>query len=319
MLSNIDPRDVLVLMACSGTKRPTDRPIPAFELYNGPLWQSLRTHLGQVPAVNIRVLSGKFGFIHGHTQISTYEARLTEAKADHLIGRGIHGLNDQFGTVRKGLPGCSAFVEAGATSRCSPDAPRPWRAVIAVGSGPYARVFEAFVAQFKAEGLVAADAPVLRPAGGIGEQRAQLGSWLREINGLGRVVSTPGTDVLFEDLAGWIAQAWRLHRRPPSSAKYEQIKAHWQALPIDWLKSSTDELALERFGRTCEALRLKPGRGARGGTKWELANMAVKNRLWQLARAREWQAIGLGHNSAAATPPNNQKAWPRANADQAPA
>jgi hypothetical protein len=33
----------LLVLACSGTKRPDPGHMPAFDRYNGPLWQMLRT------------------------------------------------------------------------------------------------------------------------------------------------------------------------------------------------------------------------------------------------------------------------------------
>lgn len=178
----VAPADVLVLMACSATK--LERPAPAVDLYDGPTWQTLRHHRGAIPLSNVLVLSGEYAFLGaGHT-LAPYEARLSERKADFLIAGGIHAHNTRFGTIKPGrMPGATPFVEAGAGNRLIV-APRPYRHVIACGAGDYGRVFDSFLAGFTRDGLVDAGATILRPFGGIGEQRGQLGQWLRQANGL---------------------------------------------------------------------------------------------------------------------------------------
>jgi hypothetical protein len=178
----VAPADVLVLMACSATK--IERPAPALELYDGPTWQTLRHHRGAIPVSNVLVLSGEYAFIGAGCTLAPYEARLTERKADFLIDRGIHAHNTRFGAIKPGrMPGATPFVEAGAGCRLIVE-PRPYRHVIACGAGDYGRVFDSFLAGFKRDGLVDAGAMILRPFGGIGEQRGQLGQWLRQANGL---------------------------------------------------------------------------------------------------------------------------------------
>jgi hypothetical protein len=175
-----EPLDALVLMPCSATKRGEGR-VPAFELYDGPLWQTLRTHIGRVPLANVCVLSGKHGFMHALDRIEPYEARLTPQKADYIIARGVAEPNDRIGTIKPGrMMGSNAIVDANGTLRCRE---RPYRLVLMTGAGEYARVFEAFIAGFKECELVTDDAEIRRVRGGIGEQRQQLGQWLAEING----------------------------------------------------------------------------------------------------------------------------------------
>ena len=57
----IGPADVLVLMACSGVKTGGGEK-PLIELYAGPLWLTLKTHIGAIPPRNVFVLSAKLGF-----------------------------------------------------------------------------------------------------------------------------------------------------------------------------------------------------------------------------------------------------------------
>ncbi|HEX2255636.1 MAG TPA: hypothetical protein VHG92_02855 [Afifellaceae bacterium] len=112
-------------------------------------------------------------------------------------------------------------------------------------------------------------------------------------------IRTPGTALAFHDLRSWIVAAIELDARRCSSLRYRQIEAHWQALPLDMVKLSDDRPALERLlaliglGNVAWS---KPGRGDRGGTKWERVNMAARNRLWQLARAEDLPMTG--HNSS---------------------
>ena len=167
----------IVLMPCSASK--LDHADQPRRLYTGPMWQTLRTHRGALDWRNVFVLSGKFGFITAQTFIQTYNDRLTRQKADYLIERGIQAPNDHYGE-------CSKF---GAAPRPA-DVVRPYaykdrppfETVISAGAGEYRRVFEAFIPQFMAEGIIAPDAVVLQVKGGIGEQRSQLGRWLAEIS-----------------------------------------------------------------------------------------------------------------------------------------
>jgi hypothetical protein len=170
----------LLLMPCSASKLPhAEQPR---QLYTGPMWQTLRQHRGALPWENVMVLSGKFGFISAQTFIQTYEARLTPAKADRMIARGIHAPNDHHGE----LPalgghgsGCCALdtvVLPGRRGR------RPFETVINAGGADYRRVFDSFIPELIAAGAIAPDAQIRRVAGGIGEQRQQLGQWLRGLN-----------------------------------------------------------------------------------------------------------------------------------------
>lgn len=166
----------LVLMACSATKRTT--PAPAIDLYDGPLWQTLRTHRGELPVSHVAVLSGKYGFVNATTPIAPYEARLSPQKADQLIAAGVLAHNTRFGEIRPGrIPGLHALVEA--QSHIGAGA---YQAVIVVGSGEYRRVFDSFLAGFREFGLVEDAAPVTHVTGAIGMQRQQLGRLLQLAN-----------------------------------------------------------------------------------------------------------------------------------------
>lgn len=159
--------ETLVLMPCSARKR--DATAPARELYTGPMWQTLRTHRGRLPWASVCVLSGRFGFIGADVVIPTYEQELDAETADRHIAAGIY---------RNALGGTPPLARVRPTH--ARDVP-PIRRVICAGAGHYARVFASYVAELVAAGIVAPDADVRTVNGGIGEQRGQLGRWLREI------------------------------------------------------------------------------------------------------------------------------------------
>jgi hypothetical protein len=175
----------LLLMPCSDTKLP--HAAQPRELYLGPMWQTLRTHRGNLPWRNVFVLSGKYGFLYAEEFIQTYNERLTREKADYLIAGGIQHPNDHIGSIPL----------AGSGTR-PVDMLRPWQfrdrqpfsTVLVAGAGEYARVFRAYVSEAQRAGIISADADVHYVRGGIGEQRQQLGEWLREFN------SVPSTKTL---------------------------------------------------------------------------------------------------------------------------
>lgn len=171
----------LLLMACSATKIETAKPVPAIELYDGPLWQTLRKYRPEDRgALTVCVLSGKYGFINALSPIAPYESRLTEQRAAYLMSRGIHERNDRFGAIKRGTAtGCTPFVEADAGGRLQSWRKLPYERVIIAAAEPYRLVLETFAIAFQREGLVAGDASLQYTSGGIGEQRGQLGQLLR--------------------------------------------------------------------------------------------------------------------------------------------
>ncbi|MGY3582423.1 hypothetical protein ACVIGB_000653 [Bradyrhizobium sp. USDA 4341] len=169
------PDKTILLMPCSGKK--LDHADQPRRLYTGPMWQTLRTHRGELPWRNVFVLSGRFGFVTAETFIQTYNERLTREKADYLIRGGIRAPNNHYGKASPGGPGPADVVRPYAYKDR-----RPFETVISAGAGEYRRVFEAFIPQFIADDIIASDAKVLQVAGGIGEQRAQLGRWLRGLS-----------------------------------------------------------------------------------------------------------------------------------------
>lgn len=83
-----------LVMACSATKRTASCPLPALQLYDGPIWRTLRTRLGELPAARqaratgdlvILVLSAEHGFLEVGTGLADYDRRMTAARAAELI------------------------------------------------------------------------------------------------------------------------------------------------------------------------------------------------------------------------------------------
>ena len=169
-LSGISLRRTLILMGCGGRKADTGgQAVPLVELYQGPMWTTLRKHLGGADALaqlgaHIMVLSGGLGFVQALTPAKPYEARLQPAAADALIAGGIRA------TGAGGLSPLQLMAP--------PSQDAAWRAVIAAGGSDYRRVFLAWTDEMRACGAITPEALVLATSGPIGVQRAQLGGWL---------------------------------------------------------------------------------------------------------------------------------------------
>lgn len=186
--------NTLILMACGGTKRQLapGKETSLIDLYEGPMWQTLKTHLGDwyyriaevgfTPA-HVVVLSGKYGIADAALNSQTYEARLTKEKADMLIRAGILEHQDRFGTMNTKYGADSTPLSVLARSMYPKNDCKGagWRGVIVCGGSEYRRVFMALLRQLVDYGAVEMDAPILTTAGGIGEQRSQLGSWLQSL------------------------------------------------------------------------------------------------------------------------------------------
>lgn len=170
------PAGVLVLMACGGQKLATDCPVPLHQLYTGPMWQTLRTHRGAIPWRNVFVLSGGLGFVPSESLAKPYEAILTEHKAARWRVAGICGSNDRFGTLQRGeRPGPSPASLVGGILPINGS----FSKVIIGAAGHYRDCLEELlVREAKVWRYIDRDAPVLTVAGGIGQQRRQLGEHL---------------------------------------------------------------------------------------------------------------------------------------------
>lgn len=171
----VHPSRVLVLMACGGDK--LDRPARLLDLYTGPMWSTLRAHIGAIPASNVYVLSAKLGLASALETAAPYDCRMTAEKADRFIALGLSPI-DRNRDFHRGL---DRWLHANHEAALDPRG-APWEAVIVGAAGHYARALLWLVEALRARGLVAAGAPVLTVSGGIGEQRGELGRHLRAVN-----------------------------------------------------------------------------------------------------------------------------------------
>jgi hypothetical protein len=109
-------------------------------------------------------------------------------------------------------------------------------------------------------------------------------------------VTTPGTRVTFSDVRGWIDGYLRIHRRPPATQRHLQLRAHVAVLTRELIAQEDDPAVLEALRDLFQEPKsgLKPARGARQGSAYELAVTAVHDRLVALRRshARQTEAAG---------------------------
>ena len=169
-----DPENTMVLMPCAAAKIATDRPVPLFELYNGPLWQDLRANGADLTS-NVFVLSGKYGFCSSWVHGRPYEEKISRQKVDEIIARGIHALTppSKPGT----MPGMSIFATVQRWGK-------PYTQVIVSGSGDYRRGFDAIIDQLLEAGVIQPGAPIAAAEGSILQQRKQFNEFLRAAQGI---------------------------------------------------------------------------------------------------------------------------------------
>lgn len=75
----------LLLISCSQRKVETDKALPALELYDGPVYRSLRKMQREdtLPKnLDILIISALHGLVHAKDTIRTYDLKMTAARAD---------------------------------------------------------------------------------------------------------------------------------------------------------------------------------------------------------------------------------------------
>jgi hypothetical protein len=146
----------LVLLACSCSKAETPVPMPAVKLYQGVMYQTLREHRPvdiDPDELTILIVSAEHGLLCEDDEIEPYDRRMTVERADELIAAG--------------FPEDMYF-----------DGPTFDRVLLA-GGADYRRVMRAYVEAMRGFDQIAPDAEVIEVSGGIGDQRHQLGEFLR--------------------------------------------------------------------------------------------------------------------------------------------
>lgn len=92
----------LIIAGCSRRKKPTEKPIPALDLYEGGCIPGLRDRLGNDTRFRqrIRIISALYGLLHADSPVVHYDRRLTNlADADALRQHVAPHLNDQLAAV----------------------------------------------------------------------------------------------------------------------------------------------------------------------------------------------------------------------------
>lgn len=115
---------------------------------------------------------------------------------------------------------------------------------------------------------------------------------------------TPGTRLHWRTLADWLACADQIDRRRTSQRRYDTIKRHWQALPVELIRTADKASTMELISfldnsRGGSQAWARPPHGKRRNTLWELYNVEARNRLSRLLKADDETSLDLGHNSIA--------------------
>jgi len=146
------PPRPLLMLACSGMKLAA--PAPALELYRGVMYQTYRANVRAGAEPHIVILSALHGFLNPETIIAPYDQRMTGARADEMLAH----------LVSRYMVGASW--------------PRELGNVFLAGGAEYRRVMRAALDALRDCYGIEAIA-IAETRGGIGEQRAQLGAFLR--------------------------------------------------------------------------------------------------------------------------------------------
>lgn len=173
------PCERLLLLACSGDKRATaeGEQLSPIDLYTGAMYTVLRKWMPALDRCEIRILSAKHGLVTDQwPKLSTYDERMSRQKAEHLIAGGIFGQFDGFGSFKRGTARGSAPADY-----LRPAHGFRYREIFVAAGAEYRQVFQAWILEMKDRGMLADDCVVTEVHGGIGEQRSQLGAWLRSI------------------------------------------------------------------------------------------------------------------------------------------
>jgi len=135
----------------------------------------------------------------------------------------------------------------------------------------------------------------------------------------GQVVTTPGTRLSWDSLAGWIAAWQKLQRRAHSSDRYWKESQHIRALPVEMIAAETDEAILYDFLDLMNRGDARPPKGMRTEHPTTPLVVAAHNRLVQLGampyrQYRHQQSLRRALAGPASTPtrkrPSGEEAAP---------
>ena len=166
----------LLILPCSATKRHDPGWMPAWERYDGPLWQTWRAVDPERRLARVGFLSARYGFRAGDSPIEDYDARLTPAMAEQMIAGGMGtrwprppspNKPDNYGSH----PGCEI-------ASLAYHGTRPFTDVALVGGQLYLKVMRAFLEGFREMRCLTPDAEITEINAGIGVMRARVRAWL---------------------------------------------------------------------------------------------------------------------------------------------
>lgn len=173
----------LLVLACSGTKRPDPGYIPAVDRYNGPLWQTLRTIDPYGITAKVAFLSAHYGFREASTPIETYDARLTPDLAQRMIAGGMTTRWPRPSSPRQpDTAGMHPGAEIASMSRYGRN---PFCDVALVGGHLYLDVMRAFLKEFIRMKCVVETPRVVEINAPIGMMRRQMRQWLEGVTASG--------------------------------------------------------------------------------------------------------------------------------------
>ncbi|WP_298193061.1 hypothetical protein [Novosphingobium sp.] len=171
----------LLILACSATKRRDPGWMPAWDRYDGPLWQTWRSADPGRRLARVGFLSARYGFGAGDRPIGDYDARLTPELAERMIAGGMTTRWPRPPSPRKpdtygSHPGCEI------ASLCY-HGTRPFTDVALVGGGLYLKVMRAFLDGFREMRCIVPDAQITEINAGMGVMRQRLRIWLEQGRG----------------------------------------------------------------------------------------------------------------------------------------
>ena len=135
----------------------------------------------------------------------------------------------------------------------------------------------------------------------------------------GQVITTPGTRLSWDSLAGWIAAWQQLQQRAHSSRRYRQEEEHQRALPVGMVTAEMDETVLYDFLALMVQGNARPPKGMRKNHPTTPLISAAHNRLAKLGATpyRQYQqqqslrrALTGSDNDNARTQPSGEKVAP---------
>lgn len=147
--TQVNQGECLLIISCSKRRRLTHERRPAIEVYDGPIYRSLRKRFNPISIlpVDICIVSAKYGLIEAKCKIEPYEHEMTIKRALELRG----AVSTKLGEMLQREKYREVFVNLGAKYR------------VALGD---------------IEGSIGKDTRLTFAKGGIGQMTSQTIRWL---------------------------------------------------------------------------------------------------------------------------------------------